>query len=80
MIRRRCCHSPRAQSAASCCPPPPSPPPPRWRTEPDLSWDTGRWVWATPFEHSVKGAGNAAGLGAGVYGMVMAMPLAGATG
>lgn len=55
-------------------------PPLRWRTDPDLSWDTGRWVWATPFEHSAQGAGVADGLGAGVYSVVMAMPITGAFG
>ena len=53
---------------------------PRVRTDPDVSWDTGRCVWATPFEHSKAGEGPAEGLKTGCYSLVMALPLEGATG
>lgn len=51
----------------------------RWRSDPAVSWDVGRCCWATPFEHAKPGEPHAApgGSSAGLYHLVMAMPLAG---
>lgn len=50
-----------------------------WCTEPSVSWDVGRWVWATPFEHAKVGEGSNA-LPAGCYHLILALPLQGVFG